>query len=93
MVASGVCHTDPHYRSVLSYGRGPYVLGHEGAGIVEETGPGVTGIRPGRPGGAQLPALRRVRALPGGTHRVLRRIAYRARLGELNAPGTRPDGA
>jgi aryl-alcohol dehydrogenase len=45
VVACGVCHTDltVHERP----GPRPMVLGHEGAGIVEETGPGVTGFAPG----------------------------------------------
>ena len=47
MKASGLCHTD------LSVMEGnfpielPAVLGHEGAGIVRECGPGVTGVVPG----------------------------------------------
>ena len=47
VVACGVCHTDltVHERP----GPRPMVLGHEGAGIVEETGPGVTGFAPGDP--------------------------------------------
>jgi len=45
LVACGVCHTDLSFQA----GRGPrpIVLGHEGAGIVEEVGEGVTGLRPG----------------------------------------------
>ncbi len=42
--ACGVCHTDAKFREILSL---PAVLGHEGTGIVEETGADVTGIRPG----------------------------------------------
>ena len=46
--ASGVCHTDAYTMSGRdSEGRFPVVLGHEGAGIVEEVGPGVTSLRPG----------------------------------------------
>ncbi|MDJ1134949.1 S-(hydroxymethyl)mycothiol dehydrogenase [Streptomyces iconiensis] len=47
--ACGVCHTDLHYREGSAGGADgfPYLLGHEAAGIVESTGPGVTGIRPG----------------------------------------------
>ena len=44
MVASGVCHSDVHYYTGDS-ARGndrPVILGHEGAGIVEEVGPRVT---------------------------------------------------
>ncbi len=45
MVATGVCHTDLFVASVPDGAAGfhyPKVLGHEGAGIVEEVGPGVT---------------------------------------------------
>ncbi|MBI3965099.1 MAG: zinc-binding dehydrogenase [Chloroflexi bacterium] len=39
--ASGVCHTDLHFKNG-NFGDGfPYLLGHEGAGIVEEVGEGV----------------------------------------------------
>jgi S-(hydroxymethyl)glutathione dehydrogenase / alcohol dehydrogenase len=48
-VATGVCHSDLHV--VDGLGRfpldRPYVLGHEGAGIVEAVGPEVTAVRPG----------------------------------------------
>ncbi len=49
LVATGVCHSDVHYYtgdSVRSSER-PVVLGHEGAGIVEEVGPGVDEAAPG----------------------------------------------
>jgi NDMA-dependent alcohol dehydrogenase len=49
LVATGVCHSDVHYwtgHSVRPSER-PVVLGHEGAGIVEEVGPGVTTVQPG----------------------------------------------
>ncbi len=42
--ASGVCHTDMMARSMLEP---PMVLGHEGTGIVEAVGSGVTRIHPG----------------------------------------------
>jgi Zn-dependent alcohol dehydrogenase len=45
--AAGVCHTDLHYMTGDLTCRLPAVLGHEGAGIVEEAGPGVSGIEPG----------------------------------------------
>jgi S-(hydroxymethyl)glutathione dehydrogenase/alcohol dehydrogenase len=47
LAASGVCHSD------LSLARGlvpmptPVVIGHEGAGIVDAVGPGVTTVQPG----------------------------------------------
>jgi S-(hydroxymethyl)mycothiol dehydrogenase len=39
--ASGVCHTDLHVKLGTWEGF-PFLLGHEGAGIVEKVGPGVT---------------------------------------------------
>ena len=45
--AAGVCHSDLHYMTGDLSCRLPAVLGHEGTGIVEETGPGVHGIEPG----------------------------------------------
>ncbi|MGA1999261.1 MAG: Zn-dependent alcohol dehydrogenase [Terriglobales bacterium] len=47
LAASGVCHSD------LSIQRGyipiplPFIIGHEGAGIVEAVGPGVTSVKKG----------------------------------------------
>jgi S-(hydroxymethyl)glutathione dehydrogenase/alcohol dehydrogenase len=47
-VASGVCHSDLHVLDGTLYaGRDPLVLGHEGAGVVEAVGPGVTYVEPG----------------------------------------------
>ena len=39
--ASGVCHTDLMYLDGLIGDHFPYLLGHEGSGIVEAVGPGV----------------------------------------------------
>ncbi len=47
MAASGVCHSDWHVVEGLSYFPMPIICGHEGAGIVEEVGPGVTSVAPG----------------------------------------------
>lgn len=48
IVASGVCHTDAYTLSGDDpEGVFPAILGHEGAGIVEAVGPGVTSVSPG----------------------------------------------
>ena len=47
MVASGVCHSDLHVAQGIHPTSLPVVLGHEGAGVVEEVGSGVAGLRPG----------------------------------------------
>ncbi|MEV7694322.1 NAD(P)-dependent alcohol dehydrogenase [Microbacterium sp. NPDC089189] len=47
LVASGLCHTD---LGVIAGGipfPAPGIIGHEGAGVVEKTGPGVTGVAAG----------------------------------------------
>lgn len=45
--AAGVCHSDLHYMLGDLVTRLPIVLGHEGAGIVESVGAGVTRVAPG----------------------------------------------
>ncbi|WP_031549897.1 S-(hydroxymethyl)glutathione dehydrogenase/class III alcohol dehydrogenase [Parvularcula oceani] len=46
--ATGLCHTDAYTLSGKDpEGAFPAVLGHEGAGVVVETGPGVTSVEPG----------------------------------------------
>src|SRR6201987_1268759 len=46
--ASGVCHTDEFTRSGADpEGLFPVILGHEGAGIVVDVGPGVTSVKKG----------------------------------------------
>jgi NDMA-dependent alcohol dehydrogenase len=47
MAASGVCHSDLSVQNGTLMGGPPMVLGHEGAGIIEEVGPGVTKLAPG----------------------------------------------
>ena len=45
--ASGVCHSDWNAVDGTAENRCPCVLGHEGAGVVEEVGPGVSSVAPG----------------------------------------------
>ena len=48
IVGAGVCHSDYHYvDGHVKREPTPWVMGHEGAGIVREVGPGVTSIAPG----------------------------------------------
>jgi S-(hydroxymethyl)glutathione dehydrogenase/alcohol dehydrogenase len=48
LVACGVCHTDLYTASGADpSGYSPTVLGHEGAGIVEQVGADVTSVAPG----------------------------------------------
>lgn len=45
IVASGICHTDISF--IEDWSGAPAVLGHEGAGVVEEVGKNIIGISPG----------------------------------------------
>jgi len=48
IVATGVCHTDAFTLSGADpEGLFPAILGHEGGGVVEEVGTGVTSVKPG----------------------------------------------
>ncbi|MBM3227189.1 MAG: hypothetical protein FJZ47_25770, partial [Candidatus Tectomicrobia bacterium] len=47
IAANGVCHSDLHVMTGDMRMPLPIVLGHEGAGIVAEVGPGVTSVREG----------------------------------------------
>src|SRR5450759_4959468 len=47
IAASGMCHSDEHLRTGDLGGLYPIVGGHEGAGVVEEVGPGVQDLKPG----------------------------------------------
>jgi S-(hydroxymethyl)mycothiol dehydrogenase len=47
MLATGVCHSDLHYRQGALGDDYPFLLGHEGAGNVESVGPGVQSVAPG----------------------------------------------
>lgn len=45
--AAGLCHSDLHLTDGDLPPRYPIVGGHEGSGIIEEVGPGVTKVKPG----------------------------------------------
>jgi len=47
LVASGICHTDIDFCDSWTEADGPLVLGHEGAGVVEQVGAGVEEISAG----------------------------------------------
>lgn len=47
LAAAGVCHSDQHVISGDLPAALPAILGHEGAGVVEAVGPGVTRVAPG----------------------------------------------
>jgi S-(hydroxymethyl)glutathione dehydrogenase/alcohol dehydrogenase len=48
IMATGVCHTDAYTLSGADpEGIFPSILGHEGGGIVESVGEGVTSVQPG----------------------------------------------
>ena len=47
VVAAGLCHSDDHIVTGDSTMPTPMIGGHEGAGVVEEVGPGVTSLVPG----------------------------------------------
>ncbi|MGH7318097.1 MAG: zinc-binding dehydrogenase [Candidatus Rokuibacteriota bacterium] len=47
MAAGGVCHSDLHVMTGHLSASLPAILGHEGAGVVDAVGPGVSSVRPG----------------------------------------------
>jgi S-(hydroxymethyl)glutathione dehydrogenase/alcohol dehydrogenase len=47
LAASGVCHSDLSIQRGILPVPAPRIIGHEGAGVVEEVGPGVTAVAPG----------------------------------------------
>ncbi len=48
IMATGICHTDAYTLSGADpEGLFPSIMGHEGAGVVREVGPGVTSVAPG----------------------------------------------
>jgi len=85
--ATGLCHSDEHIRTGDLPAPLPMIGGHEGAGIVQEVGPGVQGLKPGDHVVASfLPACGRCRFCSTG-HQNL------CDLGALIMAGTQPDGS
>ena len=76
-VAAGLCHSDEHLRHGDIVPRFPIVGGHEGAGIIEKVGPGVTPREGGRP--RRLLVHARLRALPLVRDRPAEHLRPRAR--------------
>ncbi len=86
MVATGVCHSDVHYIVGENARELPLILGHEGAGIVESVGPGVTNAAQGDHVILTfLPSCGKCRWCQSG-HPVL------CDLGKVLRNGTMPDG-
>jgi NDMA-dependent alcohol dehydrogenase len=85
--ATGLCHSDEHVRTGDLPGPLPLVGGHEGAGVVQEVGPGVIGLAPGNHVVASfLPACGRCRFCSTG-HQNL------CDLGAMIMTGTQLDGS
>jgi S-(hydroxymethyl)mycothiol dehydrogenase len=91
----GVCHTDLHVVETAGWGmKFPILLGHEGAGVVEEVGPDVTGVAPGdrvviawrAPCGDSCPACRRGDPRRCSNNLRGKRRAHRAADGALLTP-------
>ncbi len=87
MVATGVCHTDAIVRDQVYPTPLPAVLGHEGAGVVEEIGVGVAGVSVGDHVVLSFDSCGRCRNCLRG------RPAYCVELFARNFGGRRPDGS
>jgi aryl-alcohol dehydrogenase len=87
VVASGVCHTDALARDGDMSFPAPGVLGHEGAGVVEAVGAGVTAVSPGDHVVIGWPWCGSCRNCLDGQPR------YCLSLGELVIGGGRADGS
>jgi aryl-alcohol dehydrogenase len=88
IVASGICHTDLHARDGyfpnLPY---PIVCGHEGAGIIEEVGAGVTDLARGDPVVISFPWCGECEPCRDG------RTSYCSNARALKSGGRRADGS
>lgn len=87
IVATGVCHTDAIIRDQVYPTPLPAVLGHEGAGVVEEVGSAVTSVKPGDRVVLGFNSCGACRQCLQG------RSSYCVEMYERNFGGTRPDGS
>lgn len=84
--ATGLCHSDHHPRTGDFPVPFPVIGGHEGAGIVQEVGPGVRGLKPGDHVVASfLPACGKCRWCASGQQNL-------CDLGAMLLAGTQLDG-
>ena len=81
----GICHTDLAIRDSGLYA--PGVLGHEGAGVVEQVGAAVTGLGPGDHVVLSYGSCRQCRSCSHD------HPAYCEQFGLMNMAGMRPDGS
>jgi aryl-alcohol dehydrogenase len=87
IVATGMCHTDAAVRSGEIPLPLPHVLGHEGAGVVEAVGAGVTKVAPGDHVVLTCNSCGQCDACQSG-HPMICRVGP-----PLNFAGSRPDGS
>ena len=87
VAATGLCHTDLSVRDEHIPVNFPVVLGHEGAGIVERVGAGVTEIKPGDRVVLSPSSCGKCEFCEAG------HSSYCIHLLELNMPGGRADGS
>ncbi|MFP2932268.1 NAD(P)-dependent alcohol dehydrogenase [Pyxidicoccus sp. 3LG] len=87
VTASGICHTDLTYRAGAGRFPFPAVLGHEGAGVVDAVGDGVTDFAPGDAVVLSYFSCRACGRCAGG------HPAYCERGYAGNFSGARPDGS
>jgi S-(hydroxymethyl)glutathione dehydrogenase/alcohol dehydrogenase len=85
IAAAGVCHSDVHLADgALGETRWPIVLGHEGAGVVEALGPGVSTVSVGdRVGLCFVPPCRLCRACIAGRFHHCEQASKQAHAGML----------
>lgn len=86
IVASGICHTDLVCRDQFIPVPLPAVLGHEGAGIVEKVGSGVTEFKPGDRVGITFSSCGTCSCCKKGKPYVCKN------LNNINFGGIQPDG-